>query len=218
MQASARVRIGPRPIIFLLALWLSLAGQILGQDAETVSYDLLARGGRLVASLDLSSFLTTSTMTRLGQGINFALDCRLALQTPRRLFGSRTVSQTEFAWRIGYRPVTEDYTIAGSSTGWKQTQVLLTATDLESYLRDSLTVVLAPIDSLERSRQYTLKLQVTAIFLTDFSLGPRTETADSSKSPLEYLFRQFLSLTGYGRREYVFESRPFLLSEISTEP
>ncbi len=218
MNALARERIKPWPMTLLLALCLLLAGQARSQGNESVTYDLIVRQGRLIASLDLSSFLTTSTMTRLGQGIDFALECRLSLKTPRRLFGSRTVGQTAIAWRIGFRPVTEDYTISSSSTGWKQTQVLLTLPDLESYLSDSLTVVLSPIDSLERSRQYTLQLQVTAIFLTDFSLGPRTEIADSSASPLEYLFRQFLSLTGYGRREYTFESRPFLPSEISTEP
>ncbi len=218
MYASVRERIKPRPLVFLLALCLFLTGQVHSQDNETVSYDLIVREGRLIASLDLSSFLTSSTMTRLSQGINFALECRLSLKTPRRLFGSRTISQTDIAWKIGYRPVTEDYTIASSSTGWKQPRVLLTASDLESYLSDSLAVSLSPVDSLERSRQYTLNLQVTAIFLTDFSLGPRTEVSDSSNSPLEYLFRQFLNLTGYGRREYTFESRPFLLSEISAEP
>ena len=66
-------------------------------------------------------------------------------------------------------------------------------------------------------RRYVLKIKLTCISLTNFNLAADNDRSEEPGSPVKYLFAQFLRLTGFGRDEYTIETRPFSLSEISSE-
>jgi hypothetical protein len=201
----------------LVAGVLSVSTPVLAQDQPSADYELLIVHHRLVVSLDIQSFLTDEYLTRVKEGIDLVLECRLGLKTPRRIFGSRTVSETTQSLQISYRSITEDFVVRVSSD-WKNPRLFLTQADIRSFLSDSIKARLAGVDSLNYEQPYTLALKVVAISVSDLGLGRGSAAADSSNSPVDYLFRRFLTLTGYGRREFSFESRPFLLSELESEP
>jgi hypothetical protein len=195
----------------------SIAPPARAQNEPVANYELFLAGHRLVVSLDIQSFLTDEYFARIKDGVDLILDCRLELKTPRRIMGMRTVAEMNRTIQISYRSITEDFLLRLSSD-LNTPRRFLNLSEIRSFLADSIRSPLADADSLNHDRPYTLALQVTAISMTDFGLDRRSLPQDSSGSALEYLFHQFLSITGYGRREFSFESRPFLLSQLPTEP
>ena len=215
MHRLVRQRAGPAIAALIFVALLSAPAR--AGDAPTANYDLTVRYDQVVVSLDLQSFLSSADLTRIKEGVDLALEYSLILKTPRRFFGSRKVAEQNQTLRVGYRPVTEDF-IVRTSANWLTSHLFLTLPDLQRFLADSITLPLIALDSLEYSRSYVLNLKVTSILLTDLGLGQPIGSADSSSSPLQFLFRQFLTVTGYGRREFNFESSPFAPSDISSEP
>lgn len=187
--------------------------------AETdidLAYDIFRHNDSVTVWLDLSPFLTDPQISRLNDGIDLLFQYNLRLAIPRRLWGDVTVTEKEEAVRMSYRLVTHDYILTSTLPGWHDRH--FPALDqLTSFLADSINAPLLPIDSMNAGKRYTLDLKVTTIALTGFNPTPETADSAGSDSPLRFLFKKFLSLTGFGRREFETKSRPFSRSEILPE-
>ncbi|MEW6050144.1 MAG: DUF4390 domain-containing protein [Candidatus Zixiibacteriota bacterium] len=193
--------------------------QSIAADAEPpVGYQLLVRHGWVVAMPDLSPLLTSENVSRLKGGIGLVFDYRLSLKTPRRLFGARTVAEASSALQISYRLLTDEFLICRPTNPADSGRTCGALEALADYLADSLVARMANIDSLSENNVYRLDLDVTSILLTDIRLIAGGGTREEDHEPLEYLFRQFLSLTGYGQEEWHFQSRQFHLSDLAREP
>lgn len=202
-------------ICFLLIfLYLPVAAQ----DEAVLEYDIVNREGILTTWLDLSFILSPSNLKKLKDGIALALEYNLTLATPRRLWGSRTVTGTRDILNINYRQVTENYHARLQSCDTACEHRFITLEKLEQYLKDSLYIGLAAIDSLDKHQHYLLEIKITSISLTTLNLLTRDESPDSTQSTLKSLFKGFLDLTGYGRKEFSLKSRPFSLDEIYPVP
>lgn len=203
--------------ICLIALLLVTTGLWAGSE-PSVGYLLTRRADHLLVRPDLSGLLTDETVGRLENGIGLVLEYHLSLKAPRRFLGARTAAETRGSVQIAYRLISEDFALRGSNRSTDSTPFVGRMPDLTIFLSDSLLVDLASTDSLEPERTYRLELEVTSIFLTDLSLLAGRDDLDSTGAPLEYLFRQFLDVTGYGRQELNYLSRPFRLTDIPIEP
>ncbi len=205
--------------LLLLILFIGWIHPIHAEDNLPFDYDIFARDKQAVVWVDLSPYLSTGEIEHLQDGIDIAFECGLTLLRSRRFFGNQKVTRRTLTLRIRYRPVTEDFLMLSSDTGWTRNDPFVSLIKLQRFLRDSIEIPLIPRDSLENDQHYTLKVRITSIALTAFSLAPPSEKSDEpADSPLRYLFRQFLSLTGYGYREYTTKSRPFSPLEIVERP
>jgi hypothetical protein len=184
------------------------------RGAEPIDFYLLRGDSNLSVLLDLSTVLSAGRVSRMQEGIDLVLDYQLALTRPRRVWGSTTVARTEGIMTIGYRIVTGDYHLATPEMGGTEDRQFGSLAKLHRFLADSIVVELATSAEPDSLARYVLKVKLTCISLTDFNLAPGDSTGTSADSPVRYLFRQFLSLTGYGRQEYSTQSRPFALSEL----
>jgi len=181
-----------------------------------LAYDIFSRGDSVMVWLDLSPFLTDPQVSRLNDGIDLLFQYNLRLAIPRRLWGDVTVTEKEEAVRMSYHLVTHDYLLTSTFAGWHDRH--FPALDqLAAFLADSINAPLLPMDSLNGGKRYTLDLKVTTIALTGFNPTPDSADSSGSDSPLRFLFKKFLSLTGFGRREFEAKSRPFSRSEILPE-
>ena len=72
----------------------------------------------------------------------------------------------------------------------------------------------AVIDSLNSENQYVLEVELECArsSIVDFVTG--RDNPERDESPIRYLFKKFLQLTGQGRNRYKFRSEPFSLTEI----
>ncbi|MDD5425061.1 MAG: DUF4390 domain-containing protein [candidate division Zixibacteria bacterium] len=202
-------------ICFLLIfLYLPVAAQ----DEAVLEYDIVNRGGILTTWLDLSFILSPSNLKKLKDGIALALEYNLTLATPRRLWGSRTVTGNRDILNISYRQVTENYYTCLQSCDTACEHRFITLEKLKQYLKDSLYIGLVAIDSLDKHQHYLLEIKITSISLTTLNLLTRDEFSDSTRSTLKSLFKGFLDLTGYGRKEFSLKSRSFSLDEIYPVP
>jgi hypothetical protein len=87
------------------------------------------------------------------------------------------------------------------------------------YLQDSVEITAIALDSLDQTSRYAVELSITSIVLSDLNLARREASrGESDGSPVQFLFRQFLNLTGYGSREYQTKSRSFSPDEIGPQP
>lgn len=199
----------------LLACGL-LVSPVNAEDVE-LSYDLYSRESRLTVWVDLSPCVDAAVVSRLEDGIDVLLDCQVSLSIPRRFFGDRPVAREADTRRLSFRGVTEEYIVTdvldpdGGSLSYPS------LASLYQHFQDSIEIDLISLDSLESQNRYVLTLNVTTISLTDLNLAPTEEPSEDGESPLRFLFRQFLSLTEYGRNEYTTKSRPFSLNEVEPE-
>lgn len=181
-----------------------------------IRYDIFSRGDTIMVWLDLSPFLTSAQISRLNDGIDLLFQTELRLAVPRRLWGDVTTAETQQALRMSYHVVTKEYALSATISDWDE-RLFPSLAQLSSFLADSINAPLVPMDSLDRGKHYTLDLKVTTIALTGFSPSPEATDSSYSESPLQFLFKKFLSLTGFGRREFETKSRPFSKSEILPE-
>jgi hypothetical protein len=182
------------------------------QEAE-FTYDLFSRHGRLTIWIDLSAFLSPQAGEQIKDGIDLAIQFDVTLKSPRRFLGDRRVAAASTIPLLRYRPVTEDYLFDFAAGPDSSSRQFVSMAGLYQYLRDSIEVPIVAMDSLDSETRLVTHLKVTTISLSDISLQPNAQ-ARVEESPLRFLFRQFLEVTGYGRREFEVNSRPFSLTEI----
>jgi len=86
---------------------------------------------------------------------------------------------------------------------------------LHAFLADSVVVNVALVDSLNIDIRYILEVELDCArsSIVDFVTG--RDDPGQSESPMKYLFKKFLQVTGQGRNIYKFKSEPFSLTEIS---
>ncbi|RKX22901.1 MAG: hypothetical protein DRP45_11015, partial [Candidatus Zixiibacteriota bacterium] len=155
---------------------------------------------------------------QLQESIDLLLDCHIELEIPRRLFGSRHICDTNRTYRISYQPIAEDYAISILDDTLTKNRQFGSLANVFQFLQDSVDICLASVDSLDTQSRYVVAMNVTAVTLTAFNIATPGESENSEESPVEYLFRQFLDLTNYGRMGYETQSRPFSLADLSTTP
>ena len=182
-----------------------------------LAYDIFSRHDTAIVWIDLSPFLTPAQTSRLNDGIDLLFQYDLRLAVPRRLWGDITTTEKQEAVRMSYHVVTKEYELSSTLADWNDRHFPSLA-QLSSFLADSINAPLLPMDSLDIGKRYTLDLKVTTIALTGFSPTPESADSAGSDSPLRFLFKKFLSITGFGRREFETKSRPFSKSEIIAEP
>lgn len=203
-------------LMLMLALLLPIGETARAQSgtSESILMDLSREDDTLVVWADASSLLKSSVISRLRDGIGLRLECRAWLRRPRRMLGSEEIAYTSKNVLLAYQVATEQYTL---SIGLKDSIVDIWFPSLarvSAYLTDSLGLPIIPLDSLSPSQRYEVKLRVTAISIAGMSLED-PEEGSGSGSPLGFLFRQFLEITGYGREDYSTKSRQFSISELT---
>lgn len=202
----------------LLVLTIGMFVSVLAQDEADIQYDIFNRDDRVHVWLDLSGHLTERAITKLKDGISLLIQYHLSLEVPRKFIGSRQVADLTARLILSYRPISEDWLLTSYPEGIKTSLQFLSLATLYQHLKDSIEIPFVGLDSLDSEERHTLEIEVTTIFLTDLNVISRKTSGDSEESALEYLFRQFLSVTGYGRRDKAIKSRPFSLGELDKSP
>lgn len=206
-----------KPAVVLASVLGLTAPRLAAEDLD-LSYDIYSRDRNLAVWVDLSPFIDAPAVSRLKDGIDILLECRVSLTIPRRFFGDNLVARSSTTRRLSYRRVTEEFLATETQDPDQPALSFVSLASLYQHFRDSIEIDLVSLDSLEDQERYVLSLDVTTISLTDLNLAPTDESSEDGESPLRFLFRQFLNLTEYGREEYSTRSRPFSLDEIGSEP
>ncbi|UCC43109.1 MAG: DUF4390 domain-containing protein [Candidatus Zixiibacteriota bacterium] len=212
MKRSESIRLWLFGPILLLAL-----GSARAQEHH-IPFDIFLENSNVTVWVDYSSLLSAEDSALLHDGIDILMTGQFKLVSPRRLFGNRLVAQEQNALHISYGPVTETYELLLPPESWFAPRVFAASADLRQYLRDSITVTMEGTDSLDRERRYSLQLRITTTALTDLNTtAGSSEQTDAPASPIRLLFREFLRLTGYGRRVTEAKSISFSLRDLRGE-
>ena len=204
------------PCLFVLAGVAISVPTAAAEDSAPFEYDIIGRDGHIAVWLNLAGFLTTVQVERLKEGIDVSLDYQLILSRPRRLWGAEQVAKTTGSVIIGYRIVTEGYFLSAAELGFEGERHFVSLARLHQFLTDSIVVDMANFDELDPRRRYTVEVKLACIQLTSLNIASDDGFSGESSSPVKYLFRKFLRLTGFGREEYSVKSRLFSLSEVSS--
>jgi hypothetical protein len=195
------------------------ANRVAVADDLEISYDIFAHDSVMTVWVDLSPLLDEGATAQLKTGVDLMLHCRLRLFRPKRLLPDDDVITAGETFRVGYRPVTDDFRVYPSDSAESTDSRVLTLPSLISYFSDSVTIPLIQLDSLDPGRQIALEVVISSIELTDLNLLRRKGSEeDDGESPVQFLFRRFLDLTGYGSREYKTRSRSFFPDEVPEHP
>ena len=211
---NRRVRLITTILILLLTVCPSLAAS----DKNDIDYDIFLHDSTLTIWMDLSFYLSEVNQEKLTEGIDLALEYQLTLAVPKRFWGSNTVASRTEIVKISYHRITEDYLLTSTENQPERDRRFIAKEKLLQYLSDSLFIDLAPFDSLDPQKKYTLEIKLTGITLTTLNLLSEDGKVENNQTPLKSLFKQFLNLTGYGRKEFTVKSRPFSLDEIYPGP
>jgi len=185
-------------------------------DDFPAEYDIFVKDNALTIWTDLSDLVGTTEIEDLHDGIDLLFDCKFRLLAPRRFFGDRLVASAAFSLRISQRPLTEDFVLIDDLTGDSLGPPLVKTSQLLSYLRDSLFTRVMALDSLDRDRRYRPEFRLDVISLTLLNLTDREQSAQGrGESPVRFLFRKFLDISGYGRRGFQTKTRSFRLGELT---
>lgn len=187
-------------------------------DKNDLEYDIFRRDSVLTVWLDLSFYLSEINLNKLAEGIDLALEYDLTLAVPKRFWGENTVARNTEVMKISYHRITENYILTSSADPPGTDRRFIALDKLLGYLSDSVFVPLAPFGSLDARRKYTLETKITGIALTAINLLSEDEPDRDNRSALKSLFKSFLNLTGYGRKEFSVKSRAFSLDEIYPGP
>jgi hypothetical protein len=195
---------------------LLLSLPVAAQDASSIEFDLALQHDSLAVLLDLSFLLTSAHISRLRDGIDLGIECRLTVRRPRRLFGSvRLAEQSRFC-RLGYQLLSKSYQLTIVRPARTDTVTLSSLSRLHAYLTDSITFTLINLDSLDAESRHILDIEISAISLNSINLASGEDEPAADQSPLKLLFEQFLVLTDYGRETFSTSSRPFSRAEITS--
>lgn len=188
------------------------------EDFPSDAYYIYQQDGCVTVWCDLTPCITSKIVKQLKDGIDIAIDCRIELSTPRRLLGDRQVALVGYVPRIGYRSLTGEYVVSDFEDTSAARLNFASLAGLYDFLRDSIEYCLSPLDSLDRDERYELSLSLTVVSLSDFNTVSGDRPGAESETPLDFLFRQFLEFTQYGRTEYATRSRAFHLDELEELP
>jgi hypothetical protein len=130
------------------------------------------------------------------------------------ILGSERLAQVTGVLNIAYRLPTDDYALQAPWLEDGAISQLSSLAQIARVLTDSVFFPLYPIDSLEAESGFEVQVKVTLISLSVNGLHSPDSTDSGSSSPLRFLFRQFLDLTGYGRREFETRSGVFFPPQI----
>ena len=184
-------------------------------DEIAIAYDIFEDSSALVTWVDLSPFVGTDQIRQLRDGVDLLLECRFELVQPRKIFADRRIASRRRALLVSFRTVTEDFVVTNNDPDSTVAGPFLSLAGLHRYLQDSVETQLVNIDSLDPGRAYALRVSIASISLTDINMiAPSNKPNDAAESPVRFLFRQFLSYTGYGREEYRTTSRHFTINAI----
>lgn len=201
-------------LIFAL---LTAAGPVFSQPGDreepNIFYDIYVHDSCLTAWADLSPFLTSRVVERLRDGIELAIEFRAELVTPRRFWGDQTVASRTRTVKLSFRKITNEFVLSNSDSNWTE-RAFTSLEELSKNMSESEGLCLGAIRQFDPESRHVVVLQVTTISLTDLNLAERPSDTTESESPVRFLFRQFLHLTDYGRRQVTARTRPFLLSEL----
>ncbi len=201
-----------------LLVSMLLAASISADDDTDITYDIFYRDSIVTVWVDMTRCIDAAAIDDLKDGFDLVMQCRTTLARPRRFFGDKRICRGQSTCRLSYRSVSEDYILTLLTEPSTPDRQFISPAALHQFLHDSIEVTLLPLDSLDFRHRYTLEIDIRCISLTDFNLAPNDLAENDNNSPLKYLFKQFLDLTGYGRKEYSAKSRPFSLSELKSEP
>lgn len=185
------------------------------EESEPIDFDIYQQDNLVAVWVDLSSLINSKRVTGLKEGINLAIEYRLTLLRPKRFWGSHKVAQTDNVLHVGYRLITEDYFVSQPTSDPPHDRYFLSLGELHKFLADSISIELADLDSLDRDKRYYIQMALTCVSLTSLNVADETGGDESGKSPIKWLFKEFLDLTNFGRQDYAVESRLFSLSELS---
>ena len=197
-------------------LLLLTAPKIYGaEESEQIDFDIYQKDSLMVVWVDLSPLLTSKRTTQLKDGIDIALEYQLTLLRPKRFWGSHREARVSGVLHLGYRVITDDYFVAQALSRPALDRSFLSLGDLHKFLTDSITIDLASLDSLDRNKRYFIEMAMTCVSLTSLNVTDESDTDESGKSPIRWLFREFLDFTNFGSQDYAFQSRLFSLAELS---
>ena len=199
--------------LFLVVL---LANNLFAFDEPgLIEFDLFKKDKNLSVGLDLSGIISTQRVEKLREGVEYIFDLKFDLTSPRKIWGTEIVSEKNYYFKIGFRIVTRDfYFMFPQEDNENSKRTFSSLRRLHQYLSDSLYLDIAVLDSLKKDKDYVLDIELNCIAMTSLNLSP-TDTSGVTTSPVKYLFKGFLSLTGYGREKYREKSRPFSLNELN---
>lgn len=199
-------------IVLITIMMLTSTESALAQD-HNYQFDIFLRDSFLVIQPDLSSFINSEKTTLLKDGVSYAFEYQVTLLRSRHLWGAVQLEQKTEAVAIGYRLLTKEYTLTHLPIDTSFNELRFTSlAKLHHFLADSIEVKLLKSEFLNKENSYKIKLKATSIALTTLNLISSENKNDGS--PVKYLFRQFLEITGYGREEKSTSSVPFKLSEL----
>jgi len=205
-------------LITIILLSLTVCPSLSAFDKEEFDFDIFRRDTILTTWMDLSFYLSETNLKKLTEGIDLALEYQLTLAVPKRFWGSNTITRRTEILKISYHRITENYLLASSDKKSGRDRQFISKDKLRQYFSDSVFIPLAPFDSLNRQKSYTLVIKITGIALTALNLLSEDGKNEDNQTPLKSLFKEFLNLTGYGRKEFTVKSRSFSLDEIYPGP
>jgi len=183
-------------------------------EVDQLEYGIQRSNGHLQSWVDLSALVTSQWLENLREGVDYLIAYDIALLRPRRLWGAENMANTTGYIRISYRIITEDYLVEGPSSDSTASRSFVSLPKLHAFLADSVVVNVALVDSLNIDIRYILEVELDCArsSIVDFVTG--RDDPGQSESPMKYLFKKFLQVTGQGRNIYKFKSEPFSLTEI----
>lgn len=199
-------------IAFILLIVVCPAAQ--AQDKPRFEYDIYVHDSCLMVWLNLAPFIDSKTLSRLKDGVDLEIECRVRLEIPRRFWSDKIVATRSRFLRLGYRQVTNDFLLKTDGPVRPGPLAFPSLPALIKYLSDSVELCMGNVRQLNDERHHRLGLSITTISLTDFNLARDITGQSNSDSPLKYLFGQFLKLTEYGRHEFSARSRTFSIGEL----
>ena len=185
-------------------------------STDEITFDLSADSSSISVWIDLSYLLSNRSVELLNDGVEYVAEVSLELVRPRRLFGSKQITESFNHLHIKHHLITKEYQLDIIISKKAANTLRFTSLgSLHRFLADSVIFVLNHELDISSSRRYEVNLSITSILLTSFSLTSSGEKSAKSESALHYLFTEFLDFTGYGRETISTRSRSFRLSELS---
>jgi hypothetical protein len=188
---------------------------IRADEVDQLEYGIQQSDGYLQGWLNLSALVTAQWLENLKEGVDYLIAYDIALLRPRKLWGAETTARTSGYLRISYRIITGDFVVEGPGDDTASSRSFVSLPKLHGYLADSVVVDVAMVDSLNPDVRYVLEVELDCArsSIVDFVTG--RDDPHRSESPIRYLFKKFLQVTGQGRNQYKFKSEPFSLAEIA---
>lgn len=191
-------------------------GSLAADDGDQIDFDIYTQDGLVTIWVDLSSLITSKRVNQMEDGIDIAVEYRLSLHRPRRLWGAEKLAESRGAFQVGFRVLTENFFVSDLTSDSSSSRHFLSLAPLHKYLADSITLKLAQVESLAADKQYYIELNLTCVSLTAFNIADSEKSSEKDESAIKWLFKEFLNLTNFGRQDYRVESRLFSLSELSS--